>query len=488
MSPANAVRATSLRISMEVAAVFLACLLLAGLRVLSDEPANPFREERERAREAAAQGRRATLGALPQRSPGLEPAQVYDRPADEKDYYLPVIREMEARWPRIDLARDTRVEKPPGYPFLMATVARAAGMEVARLRVFHLLLSACMPALLYLWLRRGHLPLAAAALLAPLLCSSFLAKSAAYLGTDAPALLCTTLALMLLVRERATTGQLVAVLVAATAAASFRQDSLWLAAPITLRLLLSGPWAGWRAGPEAAQAPPGHRVLLLGAVLLPAALVGRMVAEWGGLVPHAHVRSVEEPGASFMPVVYLLGVAALFLWPWALARHGLAGAWRRACERPALLAGLAGLALALATDSRYGRELGHWGGYLWSLAAALPEWGERSPVFLALAPLGALALGLVGAELAREQPRAAAVLGAALGCWAAACCFNSLVFHRYYEVPLLTFLLLASGLLSPPLPRAGPLRDRLPLLLVGAAQLLITIATLYLSLFAPLRR
>lgn len=465
-------RASKLRLSLEIVGVVFVCLLLSGIRGSMREPVNPHREGR--------------TDMVWQEAPGV--SRYYDRPADETDYYVPVISEMQARWPRIDLERDTRVEKPPGYPLLMATVAQVTGMELGRLRGFHMLVSACVPALLYVWLRRRLPALQTAVLLGPLVCSSFLVKSSVYLGTDNPALFCTTLALMLLMRERVCDWHLAVVLVAATAAASFRQDSLWLAAPILVRLALSWSWADGRDSGREAVTPWSHRLLLAGAVMLPIALVGRMVAEWGGLVPQTHVSTVKDPGFSFMPMVYMLSVGALFGWPWVVARHGLRGAWARACERPAVFAGLAGLGLTLATNSQYGRELGHWGGYLWSVAAMLPSFGARSPIFLMLAPLGALALGVAGVELARARPRAACVLGAALVCWATACCFNSLVFHRYYEVPLLVFLLLATGLLPKSAVRAGALRDNLPLVVTAIVQLLITVVTLYLSLFAVLRR
>lgn len=460
------------RLGLEVAGIFLVCLVLAGIRVAMREPVNPHREGR--------------TDMVWQEAPGVN--RYYDRPADETDFYVPVIAEMSGRWPRIDLERDTYVEKPPGYPFLMATVAQVTGLELARLRGVHMLISACVPALLYAWLRRRLGPWATVAMLAPLVGSSFLIKASVYLGTDMPALLGTTGALLVLVRERITLGGAAVVMAGATAAASFRQDSLWLAAPIAVRLALGTRWLSGRWFGGAGELGRGQRVLLVGAVLLPVALVGRMVVEWGGLVPQAHVRTVEEPGFSLMPMVYMLSVGALFGWPWVVARHGLEGAWERVGERAALLTGLGGLGLTLATNSEYGRELGHWGGYLWSMAALLPSFGGRSPVFLILAPVGALALGVAGAELARARPRAACVLGAAVGCWALACCFNSLVFHRYYELPLLVFLLLTTGLLPRPAARAGELRDHLPLLAVGGVQLAITVATLYLSLFAVLRR
>lgn len=146
------------------------------------------------------------------------------------------------------------------------------------------------------------------------------------------------------------------------------------------------------------------------------------------------------------------------------------------------------MVLAVATNSAYGRDVGHWGGYLWSVAALLPEVAGRSPVFLVLAPLGALALGAIGAEVWSHRPRAAAVLGAACAGWALAVCFNPLVFHRYYEAPLLVFLLLSAGMLPATPVRANAWRDQLPLWAVSAGQLFITVTTLYLSLFAAWRR
>lgn len=455
-----------------VIAVFLLSLLLAGVRVSLPEPPNPIREGR-------------FVPATDETAPDVN--RFYDRPADEADYFAPVIRQMAQRWPQIDWQRDTRVEKPPGYPLLMATVAQVTGPDFRWLRAFQMLLSACIPAILYRWLRGRLSPAEAAVTVAPLVCSSFFIKSSSYLTTDNPTLLCTTLVLMVLLAERLSTAWMVVVVGCATLAASFRQDALWLAAPLAMRRAIGSGW--WSDGKDKVETMPwSQRLLLLAAILLPGALVLRVVVEWGGLVPRSHVRGINDPGFSVMPIVYLLAVVALLWGPWLWARFGARELWCRVRERAALGAAAAGLALVVLTHSAYDRALGHWGGYLWSVAAHLPEIAGRSPVFLVLAPLGALALGVTARELWRENARAAVLLGAAMGTWALACCFNPLVFHRYYEPPALVFLLLAAGMLSPAQPRGGGWRDRWPLLALGAVQLLITVATLYLSLFATLRR
>lgn len=473
MEMAFVARPSVRQLSLEVAGIFLVCLLLAGIRVALPEPPNPVREGRVEP---------VVADADP------EVNRHYDRPADELDYYARVIRRMAPRWPRIDLKEDTFAEKPPGYPFLMTTVLRATGGDFRWLRVVQMLLSAGVAAVLYAWVRRAH-PVGGAVLLAaPLIASSFFIKSSSYLTTDNPTLLCTTVALTVLLAERRSTLAAGVLMVCATAAASFRQDALWLAAPVGVWLVLAGPARRWESGTPDVPVSGIQLGLAIAAVVFPSAVVVRMVVEWGGLVPRAHVRGIAEPGFTVMPVIYVLSVAALFAWPWLIARHGCRTAIARAKDGAALSCGLIGLLLTGATHSVYGREIGHWGGYLWSIAARLPEMAGRSPVFLVLAPLGAVALGAVGAELWERRPRAAAILGAAFASWTLAVCFNPLVFHRYYEPPLLVFLGLAAGLL-PPLPaRNGGWRDHWPLLLVSLVQLLITVATLYLSLFASWRR
>ncbi len=473
MEIASVARPSGRQQSLEVAGIFLVCLLLSGIRVALPEPPNPAREGR-------------IEPVIAEADP--EANRHYDRPADEVDYYAPVIRQMASRWPRIDLREDTFAEKPPGFPFLMATVARATGADFRWLRAVQMLLSAGVVAVLYVWVRRARAPGTALALVAPLVGSSFFIKSSSYLTTDNPTLLCTTIALSVLLAERRSTAGVFAVLVCATAAASFRQDALWLAAPIGVWLLLAGLARRWKSDGREATVSWPQRWLAVGAVALPLAIVARMVIEWGGLVPSAHVRGIPDPGFGFMPMVYVLSVAALFGWPWLIARHGARETLARATGGAAIACGAIGMVLAVATNSAYGRDVGHWGGYLWSGAALLPEVAGRSPLFLVLAPFGALALGAIGAEVWSHRPRAAAVLGAACAGWALAVCFNPLVFHRYYEAPLLSFLLLSAGVLPAAPVRANTWRDQLPLWAVSAGQLFITVTTLYLSLFAAWRR
>lgn len=467
---------TGRRLATELVGIALLCVVLAGLRVVLPEPSNPLRA-----------GRVEQLVARPGDDPDVN--RHYDRPADEADYFVPLIQRMAARWPEIDLRRDTAAQKPPGYPFLMAGVAQVTGTGLGWLRAFQLMMSAAIVVALYAWVRRGRSMGAALALTGPMLASSFFLKSSSYLTTDNPTLLASTLVLLALLAERRATWHLAVVVVGATAAASFRQDALWLAVPIAAWWVLAAPARTWRTDVPEPELALGPRWLVVAAVLLPVIVVGRVVVEWGGLVPLNYLRGLRGgAGFSLTPLVYLLSVAALFTWPWLVARHGWRGALTRASGRAALAGLAAGLLLALVANSQYARVLGHWGGYLWSLAAHLPHIAGRSPVFLVLAPLGTWALATVATELAAVRPRAAIVLGAGFAGWSLACCFNPLVFHRYYEPPVLAFLLLATGVLPAAEDRGSGRRDDWPLWVVTAGQAAITVATLYLSLFAAWRR
>jgi dolichyl-phosphate-mannose-protein mannosyltransferase len=456
----------------ELAGVVLFVALLAVIKVVVPEPPNYYRS-------ANPQGRLEARG---------EVNKYYDRTNDETAYYVPVIRQIYARWPTVDLLADGRTDKPPGYPFLMATAAKVVGLNFDRLRLVQILLSAMIPAVLYFWLRMAWPAVAAIAVLAPLALSSFFVKASVYFVTDNVALLCAATALFALLRTRWTVPSLGLLLIANAVAVSIRQDTLWLAGPtlLALGILLWRRQKGLR--PESAKIFAWQCLLLAGAILIPAAMILGLWLTWKGLAPPTFYLKGARAGFGLAPVAYILSVVAIGWWPYLFAVHGFSAAVKLATHRPVLWCGAVGLLAALAANTEYNQTSGHWGGYLWSLAAMLPAFGGRSLPFLLLAPLGALALGVGFRRLIAVNAVGAAILGVAFLAWAMSLTVNPYIFHRYYEPYVLLFLVAMACVSGSANRRPFSLQGYAPLLLFGGGQLAITIFTLYFSLFPTWRR
>ncbi len=456
-----------------MAAVFLFSLLLASIRVLLSVP-------------AVNEGMKPALDYLGGRSDVSEDYN-RDRSSDEEYFYVPAIRQSYRQWPKADLELDARTHKPPGYPFLMATAARIMGLNFTRLRVLQMLLSAAIPALLYRWLRTQRSALTATAIVAPLVCSSFFIKSSAYLTTDNVAFLCVAAALYFLVQARWTAWSATALALLNSAAVCVRQDTVWLVGPASILLALQ-VWRGRRTGQAARTEFSIWRCLILvGAIIGPIVILVRLWWTWHGFVPPGYYTGLLRTGPSLAPVAYILALVAIFWWPYLIAAHGFRAAAKLAIEKAALGWALGGLALVLTIETTYKYGAGRWGGYLWLLASIVPAVGGRSLVFLFLAPLGALALGITLRKMYSLQPTAAVVFGVSFAAWASSSTLNPYVFHRYYEPGVLLFLIAASAMTQAQKASAS-LTTYVPLVVVSGVQLAISVTTLYFSMFFELRR
>lgn len=469
MTPAtpSSARLSARRFAAELAGIFLLSVLVATVRVIVPEPPNSYRQSNSPTR--------ANLRE--------DVNEFYDRRSDESGFYIPAIRAIHARWPRVDLSAIAGTDKPPGYPFIMATAAKLVGLETGRLRVVQILLSALISALLYGWVRRHWTASASWAILGPLVCSSFFVKASSYLTTDNPALLCALGALVALLRGDAAGWAAGAVLVLNTLAVTIRQDALWLVGPTLLvaaRAARAGP--GWQVSDLLRRCVP------IAAVLVPCGTIAGLWLTWRGLVPPGFYQKEVTAGFGLTPLVYILSVVAICWWPYSIAILGWRDAVARVTRSSAMVCGLAGLLLVLLADTSYSQRTGHWGGYLWTLATLLPAFGRWSLPFFILAPAGALALAVVFRSLWAQNRATTAILGVAMLGWALSCASNPYVFHRYYETYVLGFIIVAAGLHAAGSPQRVALRNRAILPAFAAGQMAITVVTLYLSLLPTLRR
>lgn len=350
--------------------------------------------------------------------------------ADDEDlYHLPAVRQIRAHWPGLDLNRDALSAISPGYHYVLATVSLVTGPGRIPLRLVTWALSLGLLWLLWRLFPPGTAALGAAALL-PLACSNFFIKSASWIVTDNPGLLCVTGVLAVTFfpsgRDRGWRGGLLA-----GAATFLRQLHVWTVVPLALRCRQVMPADkkihAWRLVP----------------LLVPLGVLGLLAWHWHGIVPLAWQNAVSLQGSS--PVASLCYLLAVFFlvgifYHLALAQSDHVGDWRRAATWQAAAAGLL---LGLLGPTEYSMPAGRWGGYLWSLSTHLPVLGNRSLLFLILTPLGAALLAVMTRQLARQsQPATAWLWLGSFLAWAATSLASRLAFHRYFEPTILIFLIL----------------------------------------------
>jgi len=374
---------------------------------------------------------------------------------DETNFYLPAILDIQASWPQFDVTRNSLSATAPGYQYVLATLGLATDSSLLAFRLINLAVSLLLPVVLwYAWS-----PAMPAAVrfwsILPLAGGCFFVRSACNVMTDNAALLAATVSLVLVLVPRFE-PLLGASGIAAAASVAIRQISIWVEAPLLVRLWFIGrraPW--WTAVP----AP---------------AVVLALIAAWGGLVPPAWKKETGGLGLSAAPYQFavLAVLGGFFL-------HAAGTDWRAALrDRLVRLGAAVGLfsSLYCATSTVY--EEGRWGGYFWNAAERLPVIAERSVVFIALAPIGGAMLAMLGRRVWTAAGSALALTWlATFAAFFASSLLNRQVHQRYYEPVMLVLLMFWLALVCD---RADGGRVKLwPLVILTVGQVGITLLTAY---------
>ncbi len=393
---------------------------------------------------------------------------------DERVFYLPAIRQIRDHWPRLNLLADSLSATSPGYPYFLSTVSLATGPSFFAMRAVNWLVSLGVLALLWGLLQRrggGSLMLA----LLPLALDNFFVKSSCFVVTDNAALMMMSASLAAILFTPSDRGALLGA-VSASACVAVRQINVWLAGPLLWRL--------WR------EAQISHRWGRLALGLIPVLPLAALFLAWHGLVPPAWAKETySKMGFNGTALIYLLTVlfsmGASFYMVATTTRQ-----WRDDFSSPVVLfAGALGLVLVLVSSTvpDFYYTTGRWGGYWWTLAAHLPVFGHISVPFLVLAPLGAaFALAIVRRLWLEAGMEPCLLWLAVVVPWTAAMLTNRLVFHRYYEPPLLLFLIYWLALLAAA--RTGfRLTRRWPLVALALVQLALTLLTVHAQAYGFFR-
>jgi hypothetical protein len=382
--------------------------------------------------------------------------------SDQRKFHRPTIEKLAAELPRPDLV-NLRTATAPGYHLAMAVVARGGLDGERELRAVSSLFSLAMLLVAWAVAARRAGPGSGLVLVAPVLLSSYVLGAATWLTTDNVALL---LVLPAIAAGLSPAGprRLAAGGLAAAGSVCVRQIHVWTAIVpwIGAAMAIAADTAAGRRwlGPGPATDPDvrpwstwstRERAAVLMAGLLPLAVVGMLVAAWGGLVPPP-LADYHERGIRFaQPVLTLalLGGFGVFFVPVLVGRGTLAA-------RGPVVVGVVAALLALVPATSYDPEGGRWGGAIWELVRRLPAPGDRSLVLAALAGLGAWTAMHAWRRLRGVGHTAdAVVLLVTLAGWTAAHCLNAQTWQRYAEPLLLVWLAWACAIVLRADPDAG---------------------------------
>ncbi|MDX2118641.1 MAG: hypothetical protein SFY96_10705 [Planctomycetota bacterium] len=369
--------------------------------------------------------------------------------SDMINYHEPAIRTFAQQWPAFDFS-DYLSATTPGYHIVLATVARWVNAATPALQLAGLLFSLRLISTLAGFAARRRGPLDALLLAAPFAASLYVFVSGAYLLPDNAGWLGVLLVLAVALRDTQTWGSLALGGVALAALVFTRQIHIWAAAPLWIAAFVHPPV---RAGASVALSSRVRAAVIAFAFTLPAfGVLAAFARLWGGLTPpmfkEFHASGINPAAPAFL-LSLIGGLSVVFARWWWPALRDLHRTWRWAVPAAAVV----GLGLAIVPATTYDQQAGRWAGVLWDVSKRLPVLaGHTAPIFVVLAPLGAVVLAALLTASSKARPGMGWVLLVTLLAFTAAQAASYQLWQRYNEPFALMFLALACALVPDPNP------------------------------------
>ena len=388
-----------------------------------------------------------------------------------------MIRQFSHHWPRVDV-KNYDSATTPGYHLLMAMVWKQSGADarwvnlpvppmaaepkydfpgvkvlpadepawrrfIADLRPLqcvNMLMGLGLILTLYFGAARFVAWWVAVALTLPLAMNQYVLGASIWLTTDNAGWWFAVSALSLAALGPETAVRAAGAGVWATLTVLVRQVHLWAIAPV----FIAGVWSG--AGEVEREHRTRRIVFTLLACAVPVLVVAGFAWLWGGLTPPSpRIRDVHGKGLNLAAPAFALALsgayAICFLGAW---RSELSRLFKPGWMAVAVIVVGVGLALAVPTSTQQPTFTdppmrGY--GWLWRVSGMFPALHDRSPLLVALAPMGGLALLMLWrAARANGRARSATILLVGLAGWLAAQTANPAAWQRYFDPIILISL------------------------------------------------
>lgn len=397
--------------------------------------------------------------------------------ADQIDYHELVVRQFLADFPRPDFS-DYRSATTPGYHFVVAAAARVVGDSRVTLQILGSLFTIALLGVLGWAVGTRAPPTMALALCAPVLASLYVWPAGVWLLPDNAGWLGVLAILLIALRSTVCARTYLVGGVVLALLVFMRQIHLWPAA-----CLWTAAWLGsardedpaspyladeWHALTREPKPRFARAGLAIAATLPAFAVVAAFASLWGGLTPPMFqgevVGEVGHQGLNPAAAPFVLSIFAIV----SVFYLGFLGApigWMLTRgKRWALVAAIAGAAVALLPATTFDQDAGRWTG-LWNIAGALPSMGGRTSLLILLLSAAGGVFVLLWALAVPRRDRW--VLLAALVAFMAAMTASQELWQRYVEPAVLMLVILLAVRTAPVDPRSPMHLARLggPLLL-----------------------
>jgi len=360
---------------------------------------------------------------------------------DQNIFHLPVIRQFIAQWPHPDL-RDYISATTPGYHLFIAAVARWTSQSESAIRLIGSLFTAGLLFTLGFAVGKRMRWWEALIVCLPMVCSIYVFSSGAFLLPDNAGWWGVLAVMLIALRPKVDAWTYVLGGAVLLATVFVRQIHLWAAAPLIIAAFIGSEEKTTELHWFTDRAERACWMLL--AVVPSVALLLWFGRLWHGhLVPPNQVTltSGGNPAAPAM-ILSLCAIAAVFFIgylfiPWQRSTDQTSAAPRRPVSALAVGA-LFGFLVGILPHTSYDSTAGRFSG-IWNAVSHLPTFVNRSPLIIALATAGGLA---VAAWLAALPPRQRWIWATAAIAFAAAQSSAANAWQRYDE----PFILMAAAL------------------------------------------
>lgn len=367
--------------------------------------------------------------------------QFDNKSIDMDKSHVPVVRHFARQMPSIDLS-DYNSATTPGLHVFLALVTSFFGDSVTLMQVVTCGFGAGLVLLVWWYASRVVAPWVALAVTLPLALNPYVLGNSIWVMTDNLSLVMVSIVIGSSVFLAPTPRRLTVVSLAIVGAILVRQINLWTVAGAMLAVIAGAPGIRgrlpWHDPLDEDWSLDKLLVITIG-IIAGVFTLSWFIWMWGGLVPPTyaeyHAGGINPAVASYC--LTMLGVYAL---PLSLMFCG--ELFTRPFVRRRTVMGLfIGLAVGLAFNSAPGIEVGRNGGWLWTLADALPVIGGRSSLLVLGSAMGGATAGLMfGLAGHAGRSRAGYLLIFFAISFVAAYTANSQAFQRYFDPPILLLI------------------------------------------------
>ncbi len=350
-------------------------------------------------------------------------------------YHERFIRDLITTWPTPDLSNPLTATTP-GYHMLLASIAQLGFESPTQLRIVSAAIGALLLALLSATIAKSRGILSAILLTLPMLCSIYVLSSSAHILPDNLAWIGVLLILILCAGRRWNLiGSVMLASLCLLVLVFVRQVHLWAAAMIWTAAFvrLSNPAPSMSTNLIRALTHAFYAFVMT----LPSFwVVWWFMNHWDGLTPPRFQNDMSGANPA-TPAFILFQIAFLSIAFAPMGFQVLCARWKD--SRPAILgAFVIGLVVSIAVATSADPEAGRSTGW-WAIIGAAPTFADRSPIIIAMAPIGAVIIAALCSSLGKHRGWVA--LSAVCGFIAA----QSATHHswtRYHEPFILMFIAL----------------------------------------------